>query len=229
MSATIIYMIAIFATLFVVFAILVFAEMLRNRKILSDENLRKFVHIGVGVFVSTWPFYLSILTIEIFCLAFLAVVLASRYFKIFRSIHSIDRKTWGDILFPIGIGLTVMLAVEPWIFTVAMLHLSLADGIAAVVGKKYKRTRTYTLLNQTKSTTGTLAFWLVSVLIVGALILVQYQNLASVALPLIIWLPLITTLIENAAPQGTDNLLVPFTVTVLLNTMFLYGSLVAMV
>jgi len=210
-------MIAIILTLGAILAILLSAEAIRKQERWSNEKLRKFVHISVGVLVSTWPFYLSILTIELLCLAMIGAVLVSKYFNIFRSVHSIDRKTWGDVLFPLGIGLTVMIAQAPWVFTVAMLHLSVADGAAALAGKRSTKSRNYNLLGQNKSVIGTLVFWLVSVLIISVVVIAERDALGYFTLPLLFWLPAVATLLENASPQGLDNLIVPFAVAVSLN------------
>lgn len=216
-------MLTVLATLFTVFCLLFLAERLRHKKIIHGEIARKFVHITVGAFIATWPYYLSMLTIEILSFALLLGVVVSRYMTFFKAIHEVNRKTWGDLLFPLGIGLSAVLASEPWIFSAAILHLSLADGAAALVGERYKKAGQYIIFGQKKSVVGTLVFWLVSFMIISALLMTHYDQLSLVAVPLLLGLTSTTTLIENIAPNGTDNIFVPFVVVVVLNSLVFLG------
>lgn len=216
-------MIVATATLFAVFCLLLIAEKLRHEKIIHGEIARKFVHITVGAFIATWPYYLDMLTIQVLCLVLLAGVVASRYFTVFKAIHEVRRKTWGDLLFPLGVGLSATLAAEPWVFTAAVLHLSVADGVAALIGERYINAGKYKILGQTKSVVGSLAFWLVSFMIVSLLLITHSKELSLVAMPLLLGLTTATTLVENVAPSGTDNILVPFVVVSVLNSLIFFG------
>ena len=216
-------MISVLLSIAAVFAMLVIAERYHKAKKISGETARKLVHIGVASFVATWPFYLSITTIEILCLLFIAGVLFVRYSRLFGSIHDVERKTWGDVLFPLGIGLSAIIATEPWIFSAAVLHLGLADGVAGLIGVGYNKSHFYKIFGQRKSIVGTLSFLFVSVTIMAVLVVTQQQAFAHVAWPLIIWLPLLATAVENLAPNGTDNILVPFVVAALLNVVVFPG------
>lgn len=207
----------------IVLLFLLLAEKLREQKKIAGETARKFVHITVGVFVASWPFYLSQFTMVCLSLAFLVVILVSRRYHIFYAIHNVYRKTWGDVLFPIGIGLTAVLAYNPWIFSAAILHLALADGMAAIVGERYGKAHAYKILGQKKTIEGTAVFYVISLLIVMILVFLAPTGLGHVALPLLLWLPLIATMVENIAPRGADNILVPLTVCVILNSLVLFG------
>jgi len=209
-------MIAAALSIITIFIVLVVSEMLWQTKRLKGELGRKFVHITVGSFVAFWPFYMSFHYVRLISLAFLLVVLASRRFNIFKSVHTIDRKSWGDVLFACGIGLTALMTSSQWIFMAAVLHLSLADGLAAVVGKRYGKKYEYRVLGQTKSIAGTFAFWLVSLIILSV---VFSHGLTSqvMALPLLMWLPLVAAAIENMGLFGLDNVFVPVLIVVALS------------
>lgn len=216
-------MIAVALTILVVFAMLVVTERYHKQKKISGETARKIVHIGVASFVATWPFYLSVTTIELLCLAFVAGVLFVRYSRLFGSIHDVERRTWGDILFPLGIGIAAIVATEPWIFSAAVLHLGLADGVAAIVGVGYHKSRFYYIFKQRKSVIGTLSFLTVSFMITLALVLTQPDAFSHVALPMLVWMPLLATAVENVSPSGTDNILLPFIVASMLNAVVFPG------
>src|SRR6185436_5556240 len=121
----------------VVFLILVFAEYLSRYKGVHSELTRKIVHVLVGMFVAFWPFFLSWQQIQVLSLLFLVVVVISIKLNIFGSIHAVSRNKMGEVLFAVIIGLLAFISSDPWIFAAAMLHLSLADGLAAVIGLAY--------------------------------------------------------------------------------------------
>jgi phytol kinase len=206
-------MIAVFLSLVAIFLILVISEVLWNHKKLNGELGRKFVHITVGSFVAFWPFYMSFRTIQLISIAFLIVVLAARYLKIFHAVHVANRKTWGDLTFAIGIGLTATIAQVGWFFTIAILSMSLADGLAGIIGSRYGKSNSYLVLGYKKSVIGSLTFWLVTLLI-----FVVTQKVGGITMPVgtVIILPLAATAIENLGILGLDNILVPVMITLAL-------------
>jgi phytol kinase len=208
-------MIEVISSLAVVFGLLVISEILWSKKELKGEFGRKFVHITVGTFVAFWPFYMSFKTIQLISIAFLVVVLASRYLKVFKAIHAVNRQSWGDVMFAIAVGLTALLAKNEWVFMAAILHLSLADGLAAIVGTRLGKGNKYKVLGQQKSWIGTLTFLTVSVIIVTVTLLLgtDTTNLMLVG----IGLPLAATALENIGIYGLDNVLIPVLVTLVLN------------
>ena len=207
-----------------VFALLVISELLWRAKIVRDEVARKFVHIGVGTFIAFWPYFMSWQQIELMCLALLVVVLAVGYLMrylpknlhIFHAMHAVSRKTRGEVFFPVGIGLSALLMPSPIIFTAAILHLSLADGLAAVVGERYGRPHQYKIGSYTKTLAGTATFFLTSMLIVATTVLLSGLSVTWAIVPLLVLLPAATTLVENLAVGGTDNVFVPILVIIVL-------------
>jgi dolichol kinase len=179
---------------------------------ITAERSRKFVHITVGSFVAFWPFFLSHTEIMALSLAFLAGVAVSKYQNIFPGIHSVHRSTWGEICFALAVGLVALLTNDKWIYMAAVLQMSLADGLAAVVGTAYGHKNRYSVLGHTKSLVGTLTFFVVS-----ATILLVYSHYGTpLPLSFILSLSLGVSLIENIGIKGLDNLLVPLAVAVAL-------------
>src|SRR6185369_14661849 len=89
----------------VIFVIVIFAEYLSRVKGVHSELTRKLVHILVGIFVAFWPFFLSWGQIKFLSLMFFVAVLASMKLGIFNSIHGISRRSMGELLFALVIGL----------------------------------------------------------------------------------------------------------------------------
>ncbi len=210
-------MVGLLIIIVVVFLILVISEILFKSKLVDKEVSRKLVHMGTGVVVAFSPYFMDWAYIQVLSLLFLSVILLSLKYKIFKGIHSVRRVTKGEILYAIGIGICAFLEPAPWIFTAAILHLAIADALAAVVGVKWGRRTRYVLLSHGKTMLGSLTFFYSSMLIMlGAYLMVEHQNLPASYL-LFIVIPASLTLLENVSWYGLDNVTVPIMVIVLLS------------
>lgn len=202
-------MLGTIAVIIVVFLILLFAEYLSRYRGVHSELTRKLVHTFVGVFVAFWPFFLSWRQIQMLSLAFLVVVLISIKLNVFGSIHAVKRNAMGEVLFAMIIGILAFISTDEWIFTAAMLHLSLADGLAAVIGLAYGDKNSYKVLGETRSLAGSLTFFFTSSIIMLFYTIAGDADYSGMSL---IGLPAIATIAENFAIKGTDNLIIPLLV-----------------
>ena len=193
--------------------LIVIGEKLRSGHRYHPEVTRKFIHITVAVFAATWPFWMSWDNIELLSLLMFAGILVSRYFHIFKAIHDIKRRTWGELFYAMSIGMVAVLSQDQWIFTAAMLLMGLADGLAALVGTMFGGKHRYKVLGHYKSWEGTITFWVAAVAI---LLVCGVLNGPHEGVVMLLWLPIVATFFENFAVAGTDNLLVPLVVTLLL-------------
>lgn len=198
------------------FVLLVLSELLWRAKILRGEPARKSLHIIIGSYVAAWPFFLTAQHIEVLSLALFVGVAVSHKLKIFHAILDVRRRSWGDLFYAIGIGLTALISQSPWVFAAAILHMSLGDGLAGLVGSKWGKKTKYKVLGQAKSLAGSGAFMLTSIVILA--IIVPGPMHLSLGL-LAILLPLMATLAENLGAHGSDNILVPAVVALTLNTL----------
>ncbi|HEX7963299.1 MAG TPA: hypothetical protein VF466_01775 [Candidatus Saccharimonadales bacterium] len=203
------------AALSVVFLIIVFAEYLSRYRGVHSELTRKLVHILVGIFVAFWPFFLSWRQIQAISLLFFITVLLSIKFNVFGSIHAVSRNKVGEVLFALVIGILALITTKDWIFTAAMLHLSLADGLAAIFGLAWGDGSTYKIMGRTKSLVGSLAFFFTSLAIMICYAAFSGLSYGGVAL---VWLPVLATIAENVSGEGTDNMVVPLLVALVLTS-----------
>ncbi len=204
-------------SLFGILLILFSAEGLRRTKRLKPESSRKLVHILSGVIIATWPYYIDTNIIVALAGLMFLTVLASMRLGIFTAIHSVSRRTIGELFFPIGIAAAALIANETWIFTVAILHMSLADGFAAIVGTSANKSRKYKVFGYVKSYAGTTTFFVASVLIMIFAAIFNPEYFRSDTWLILVWLPVTATVIENVAPYGSDDLFVPVIVAFVLN------------
>lgn len=200
-----------------IFVLLCVSEGLWRAKLVTGERGRKLVHITVGSFIAFWPFFMSFWTIQILSLVFLVTILLSKKFHIFHAIHAVRRRTWGEVLFAVSIGMIALLTPSKWIFAAAVLHMSLADGLAAIIGITYGRRNRYTVFGQQKSVAGTLTFYVVATMLVIGFLAVRANGFQELTFPFVaVWLPIATAFLENISVMGTDNITVPLLVMITL-------------
>ncbi len=204
-------MIPIILSLGLIFILLVTNEVAWRRGKLEAEEARKVIHVLVGIFIAFWPLYMSWKTIQILSVVLFAGVFISYQFGVFGAIHKVKRKTAGELWYPIGIGLCAALTVQPWIFTVAVLHLAIADGLAAVFGRKYGLMH-YRIGPHTKSILGSFVFLIISSVLCGAAYVVLSEELPGISLAVFAITPFLATAVESISRHGIDNLLIPLTV-----------------
>lgn len=196
---------AFILTILAVFVLLVASDVWWRRQQTHGEFSRKFVHITVGSFVAFWPYFLSTKQIVLLSAAFLVTLIVSRYYNLFQAIHSVQRPTYGEFWFTLVVGLLVVMH-NPHIYTAALLEMSLADGLAAVVGLHYGNGHRYSVFGSSKSIVGTATFFVTSCFIIAGY---SMATAGAIMPPMIIAISLGATALENFAAKGLDNLLVP--------------------
>jgi len=190
----------------IVLAILLVNELWWRHRHPHGELSRKMVHIVVGSYVAIWPFYLTWTQIELLSVAFFVSVAISKYLNIFHAIHSVQRPTVGELFFALAVGSVAIVTHDKWIFMIALLQMSLADGLAAVIGTRYAKKAKYSIMGHTKSLIGSITF-----LIVSLILMAVYSAFApGVEFSyLFILVAVLTTIVENFSIYGLDNFLVP--------------------
>lgn len=178
------------------------------------EGARKLAHICIGIQVAVWPLYLDWFEIRIISIALAIGFVVSMKQRWFASIGSVSRLSYGEVLFALMIGALTLVTQSPAIYAAAMLHLSLADGAAALIGLRWGRMNTYRVFGHTKSVAGTVAFFVTSI---GILTAYSLLSISGLAWPLIVLGALGASFLENIGILGLDNLLVPAFVVALLS------------
>ena len=205
-------------------ALLLF-QWLNDRYRRNNEIFRKIIHIFHGVTLAALAFIVPLgflIVVEGF---FLLSIFIARYLsdnfsavpwiKYMSRVYKVDRISYGEYLYPISAILVILLTNSKWIFAASILTLGLADAAAALVGKKYGKKTSYTILGQKKSLIGSTAFYIVALGVVFAF--TRFAEPAiSVSVFTILWVTLVITFSENIGIYGTDNLLIPLTTAYLL-------------
>lgn len=198
----------------VVLGYIVFSgEILWRKKIIAGEVARKFIHILGGLWIAVWPFFLDFTEVQTLASVMILVLAISKFLKLFGSIHSVKRSTYGELLFPFGILLTSLITHDQWVFFVAVAHLAVADGLAAIVGKKWGRKVAFHIGHEKKTVLGSFVFLLSSLAITSIYVILSgdYDHYMS----LIVIMPIVLSVIENLTIKGLDNIFIPIAVVIM--------------
>jgi phytol kinase len=116
----------------------------------------------------------------------------------------------------VGLGLIAVLAKQPWAFAIAVLHMSVADGLAGLIGTEFGKGNRYKVLGATKSVVGTLCFVVVSFALFAVF---NHYHPSAIIWPVMLAMPPFLALIENLGVYGTDNILIPLLVVIIANAL----------
>ncbi len=195
-----------------------FGEVLYHLLKIKAEITRKIVHIGTGVITLLFPFWLdSHWFVLILCVNFFILLTLSLKFNFLKSINAIERFSIGSMLYPFAVYLSYfvyeMEGRKLHFFFLPMLSLAFCDPLAEFFGKKYPYKK-FTIWQSTKSIGGSLAFF-VSCLILSFGVLIFYFTLLE-TLFFTFLIAFFTTIAEGISGKGIDNIMIPFTVAIIL-------------
>ena len=206
-------LIALLETGLPVFLLVTIVELVWRKKKYHTEFTRKFVHMAAGTYAAFWPWFVGWRNIQLLALGGCAALILSRLFSFYKTMHLARRYGTGEILASLSLAVLPLITHNRWLFAAAVLNLSLADGLAAIAGTKFGKKNSYKIFGERRSAVGTLAFMLCSAAITAVYFWATKTNGLWLAAVL---LPVACGFIENVGLKGTDNLLVPVVVAVVL-------------
>lgn len=181
----------------------------------DPEWVRKLTHVGGGLLACALPaLFDSAAPVVFLCAATFLGLLALRYLPLLKRgigkvICCVDRRSGGDLYFPVAVGLLFLAAGENLIlYFVPLLILTFADPAAALVGTRYGFTR-LGWTRGAKSLEGSVSFFVVSFLVAHIALFLMGDAEGAETLLAAALLSLLLTVVEAAARDGLDNLLIP--------------------
>ena len=185
-------------------------EILSRRFRISPEWSRKLVHAGSCVTVCAMTLFLTMPQIAIIAGSFVILMLAGRRIRLWRALYRVERRSWGEVMLPLGVVGAALLSRSTAMFIVAMLTLGLADTAAAYVGSRWGRHRLPVISQKSWAGSGAC---LVVALVVGLGV-----NYFDPVAPLILILGAagLATLAEALSGEGSDNVTMPLAVIAIL-------------
>lgn len=182
---------------------------------LGAEVQRKLVHMGTGLFALSlpwmfpdrWPIYMLI-AITLVVMLFLRLPGVARA-GLGAALHSVERRSYGDILLAIAVGLCLFLAEDRlFLYVLPIAVLTLADAAAALAGSTYGK-RFFRVEDGMKSVEGCAVFFavtlVISVLCLSLMTPMVHANIVVLSLMVAGF----GTLVEAASWRGFDNLFLP--------------------
>jgi phytol kinase len=183
-------------------ALFILIELIARKFKLNKELSRKLAHIIAGTSAAFLPLVMSFHQIMVLSLLFLPVMALSKNKNLFSSIHEVNRKTYGELYFPVAIFITAWWFPTKDLFMYGVLVMGISDGLASIVGQKLGK-KTYKLWQGKKSYVGSFAFFVATV-VIGLLVAPS-----SVSLAPLLAIGLVLTLVEASLSGGIDNLILP--------------------
>lgn len=208
-------MIHVILVLFLFGCIQLFSEILLRKKYLGNETARKLIHITGGTVAAFLPFWISYNWIALLSAVALLLGLINRRKYFFKAGLSVKRHSYGDLFLGLAILFCSLVHPAPWIFAVAILHVALADGYAAIVGIKFGK-RNYIVMGHKKSIVGTATFAAISFAILLIAYRIEHLQFTITVLASLLIIPTVTAILENISGYGSDNFTVPTAVLALL-------------
>ncbi|MFA5432233.1 MAG: hypothetical protein WC319_05100 [Candidatus Paceibacterota bacterium] len=181
---------------------LIVIEILSRKYLIKPTISRKISHVGAAILVYLMPIFLMRDEIIIIGLFFALLLFFTRRTSIFSSIHSVQRKTFGEVFLPLGVILCALLFVPENIvaFQFGILIMGISDALASLVGEKFGN-HTVKIFGHKKSIEGCLMFFISSLLIVY--LFTQRLDFSSLIVVTIL------TGVELLLVLGLDNLILP--------------------
>lgn len=192
-------------------AIFYIAEIVKQLIPSRPELARKLIHLFGGVIALSFPYvFASHWTVLVLTVSFSAIVLVTKRKGILKSLHGVQRTSYGGIYYPLAVYLIFLLSSgQPVIYFISILVMAVSDTAAALVGGKYGAVK-FDVEGNLKSLEGSVVFFFVAFLCIHLplLLMTGIGRLESVLIALII--ALLVTGFEAISLSGSDNIFVPF-------------------
>lgn len=182
--------------------IFISVEAVSRRYKTSLEITRKIAHILSGLLTFFSAFFLTKLEIIGISIFFVVLLLLTKYFNLIKGIHGVQRKTFGEIFFPLG---NILCAVfflphDVSAFQFGVLTVAVSDALAALVGVRFGK-HTVSICGHQKSLEGSSTFFVTNMLMLTYL----YKGFDVKT----IVIPAVLTASELLLVLGLDNLVLP--------------------
>ena len=189
------------------------AELLHQKTSMSSEASRKVAHIAGGLLALLLPeIFQSHLTVAVLGIFLFGVLLITKSLGVMNSVHSVQRKTAGELYFPLSLGAIFVLSSLTGrmdLYTPSVLALALGDSMAWFVGSRYGKYH-YSFFGEKKSLEGSIGITVVCGVIASVALILHF---ASYAFFSFITFGMLTgallAIVEAMSPRGTDNFTVP--------------------
>lgn len=179
------------------------------------EVSRKTIHVAIGLYAmalpllfdTAWP-VVVLLLIALALMGWLRLPQV-RSTGIGKAIHAVERRSLGDIWLALAIGFVFLQSGGEYIFyALPLAIITLSDTAAALTGSAYGRIR-FAVEDGVKSWEGVVAFFMVSVIVAMAMLLLLTDAPRLNVVVLAFAIAAFGAVVEAVSWRGLDNLFVP--------------------
>jgi phytol kinase len=188
----------------------VISEYLYHKRNWDAENTRKVAHAGAGLLALSFPllFHDTIYVVAL-CSAFLVILGVTKRTGFLRSIHAVDRITYGSTMFPLVVCICFWFYsrdLDLIKFYLPTLIMALADPAACLFGRRFP----IRPLIKKKSLGGSLAFFVVALFLSVLMFFLLRDNPDwRLVAPQCLAIAFVSMTAEAITQKGFDNLTIP--------------------
>ncbi len=200
-------------------------ELLRRRAVAdgwSPEVQRKLVHVATGIFAICLPLLFADDWPVLMLLGLTLLVMAAMRLPALRRsgagalLHSVERRSYGDFMLAVAVGLVFVLSDrDPLLYVLPLAVLTLGDAAAALAGSSYGRNR-FAVADGYKSLEGSAMLFLVTVILAMVCLLLLSDIARANVVILAFLIAGFSVMVEADSWRGFDNLFLPLAVLIVL-------------
>lgn len=196
-------------------SVLLAGEVATRRWAIEPEVSRKLVHLASGVLAAALPLVMAFPAIVALALLFVPFMVVSRRVGLFPAVHGVERATWGEAYFPLGVLLAAAVFPRATPYAYGVLVMGVSDPLAGFAGQRYGR-RSYQVLNAHKTYLGSSVFFVATLGLTLATVATT-NELSMSSLVVVAVLAAALTVVEGISGGGLDNVLLPVVAASLLS------------
>lgn len=199
-------------TFLYIFIILFISELLKNKKIVSEETARKVVHILVSfAYIIMYKMIYTNINIVIIPAIFIFINFISYKKNIFKGMEITSRNSMGTVFYPMSMMIMALITYfhndfYPF-YGIGLFIMAFADGLAPIVADKFQSKK---IFNANRSINGSMTVFIISIIVI--FIFNMIFNL-DISLIKIVLLGFISMFLEGVSGKY-DNLILPIGISI---------------
>lgn len=212
-----------------IFSVIGFSTIIFKKN--QGELSRKFIHIMVGNWIFISIFFTDVKAALFVPAVFIIINILSRKYNLISSMERQD-DSWGTVYYSISLCLMVGIRFATgWnIFPIiGILIMAYGDGLAALVGAKFRGRKPYFFAPKTLAGSMTVFIVATTVTIITILTFGKTEHIKRIGIGMIYMIGLcngfLSAFIEASGSKGTDNLTLPLGSALFATLAYYYGDI----
>lgn len=199
-------------TFLYIFIILFISELLKNKKIVSEETARKVVHILVSfAYIIMYKMIYTNINIVIIPAIFIFINFISYKKNIFKGMEITSRNSMGTVFYPMSMMIMALITYfhndfYPF-YGIGLFIMAFADGLAPIVADKFQSKK---IFNANRSINGSMTVFIISIIVIFIFNIIFNLDISLIK---IVLLGFISMFLEGVSGKY-DNLILPIGISI---------------